>query len=396
MLVGTAHISHKSAEEVVDAIQSYQPQCICVELDAARLDSLRGKSRWQKLNIQQIIKRKEGMLLLVSVLLANFQRRLSKSVQAEPGLEMKIATEIAQKENIPLILCDRELKVTLLRAWRMSSFWDKWKLGFFLFSSMFEKNTLTEQEIEELKQEAILNSALAELTQNFPLFKRVLLEERDQYLATKIYHALSEHDSAVAVIGAGHLSGVTVHLEKFLSEDALDSTDALSTSKKRYADGNRAHVGVKALETLPPPLKYGKILRITLSLAFGALIISGFFFGGRARGIQNILYWVLANGIFATLGSILALAHPLTIISSFVCAPITSLNPTIGVGFVTALIESGIRKPRAIDLHNVAEDSQTLKGFYRNRITKVLLVFVLSSIGSSIGTFVALPLLLNQ
>lgn len=379
VLIGTAHVSQQSAEEVAATIQHYQPHCVCVELDAGRLKALSGNDRWRELNIRNIIKRKEGMLLFVSILLANFQRRIGKKLHIEPGLEMKTATNIAKEQQIPVVLCDRTIRTTLLRVWRLSTFWNKLQLLSLLFLSAFEKRAISEQEIEGLKQEDALNTMLAELARHFPLFKRVILEERDRYLALKIYQALREHKSAVAVIGAGHLRGVDVHVRNLLAGGEQERLQAEEAE----------------LDRVPKPPLFGRVLKICIPVLFGALIVSGFFFGGSERGLQNIIYWVLVNGIASAIGSILALAHPLTIVSSFIFAPLTSLNPTIGVGFVAAFVESLLRKPRALDLQRVGVDSQTFIGFYRNRITKILLVFILSSLGSAIGTFVALPLLLS-
>lgn len=375
VLIGTAHISQQSAEEVEGTIDRYRPDCVCIELDAKRLKALSGGDRWRNLDIRQIIKRKEGALLLASILMSNFQRRIGKQLNVEPGLEMKTATKVAKARGIPLILCDRNIRTTMLRVWRLSRAWNKLRLFSMILSPLFERRAISEQEIEALKQEDALGSLLAELSSHFPLFKRVILEERDRYLAIKIYHALATHNTAVAVVGAGHLVGVHTHLERLLAAGQEASTEEL--------------------DRIPPASRFGRLLRIAISVALVALIVSGFFFGGAERGLQNITYWVLVNGIAAALGSLLALAHPITIILSALCAPLTSLNPTIGVGFVAALIESVLRKPRARDLQNVGHDSQSVRGFYRNRITKILLVFLLSSLGSAIGTFVALPLLLG-
>lgn len=377
VLVGTAHVSKQSAQEVIDTIEQHQPRCICVELDAQRLQALIGNKRWQNLNIRQIIKRKEGTLLLVSILLSNFQRRIGKTLNVEPGQEMKVATQMAKKNGLPLVLCDRNIRTTLLRAWREGGVWSKLKLFTLLLSSLFERRSISEQEVESLKQEDALTSMMSEMARYLPVFKRVFLEERDQYLAVKIYRAVRKHTSAVAVIGAGHLPGVAHHLQELLASDEDNET-----------------IDVKKLDEIPSRSKIGRIIKIVIPIALGALIVSGFFFGNPQRGVQNIIYWVLANGIASAIGSTIALAHPFTIIASFLFAPITSLNPTIGVGFVTALVELALRKPRALDLQNIGRDSQTIKGFYKNRVTKVLLVFVLSSIGSAVGTFIALPLLL--
>lgn len=381
ILIGTAHISQQSAGEVAETIRNHKPHCVCIELDAGRLKALSGNERWRELNIRKIIQRKEGALLFVSILLANFQRRIGKKLSIEPGLEMKTATAIAKEQGIPIVLCDRKIRTTLLRVWRLSTLWNKLQLLNMLFLSVFEKRDINEQEIEGLKQEDALNAMLAELSRHFPLFKRVILEERDRYLALKIYHALQTHKSAVAVIGAGHLHGVDTHLRNLLSI-TTDGKEQISTEE---AD----------LDRIPKPSLFSRVLKICVPLTFAALIVSGFFFGGQERGLQNIIYWVLLNGVAAAIGSLLALAHPLTIVSSFLFAPLTSLNPTIGVGFVAAFVQSLLKKPRARDLQNMGRDSQTISGFYRNRVTKILLVFILSSIGSSIGTFVALPLLLS-
>ena len=373
-IIGTAHISAVSADEVEQEINNCHPDAVCVELDEHRYKSLRGDQRWKNLNITKIIRRKEGMLLLATLALSSYQRRLARKLGIEGGVEIIRAIEVAEKGNIPIHLVDRKLQTTLLRAWRLSSFFSKLKLVSVLISSLFQGQQVSSEEIENLKNSDIIDTLLHELASFLPTVKQVLIDERDTYLATKIFAHAQKTPSLVAVVGAGHLRGVVHRIRARIKKESA--------------------VDISALETLPPPGKLLRWAKYIVPVLVGGLIILGFVRGGTERGTEALIYWIACNGILAAIGSIIACAHPVTIIASALAAPITSLNPTIGVGFVAALIEGTVRKPRAGDVERLPYDISSLKGIYKNRVTKILLVFILSSIGSSIGTFVALPLLL--
>ena len=371
ILVGTAHVSKESVEQVENTIRTEQPGRVCIELDAGRFKQMREGQDWSKLNIGQVLKNGQGFLMLASLVLSSYQRRLGMGVGTTQGQEMMIAATVCDELKIPYSYSDRDIQTTLRRAWSESSFWQKMKMLGALIGSAFSNEKISEEELESLKQKSAMESMMEELAEYLPAVKGVFIDERDQFLATNIF--LEKEKKVVAVVGAGHMNGIVEWLE------ALEKGE-------READ-------LKAVSQVSPPNKWVSKLPWLITVAVVALIASGFIRNGARQGFEMLLVWVLANGTLSALGSIIALAHPLTIIISFAAAPITSMNPTIGVGIVTGIIQSWVRKPRVQDLENLNDDIASVKGFYKNRLTKVLLVFILSSIGSSIGTFVALPYL---
>jgi len=273
----------------------------------------------------------------------------------------------AEELNIPTVMADRAIQVTLKRAWAKNSFWGKNKLLSALFASAFSKEEYSAQEIEDIKNKNEMDSMMNELAEYLPVVKTVLIDERNEYLATKIWNA--EGKNVVAVLGAGHLDGVEENLKK-LSD-------------------NTATIDMEEINRIPPKGIFGKIILWVIPVAIIALIVAGFAYGGSKLGTKMIKSWVLWNGIFAAAGTMLAAGNLLTIVTAFVSAPITSLCPFIGCGFVTAIVQALINKPKVEDM-NTLQDDVNIRGFYKNRILRVLLVFVLSSIGSSIATFIGL------
>jgi pheromone shutdown-related protein TraB len=371
IILGTAHVSKDSVREVEETIRSESPDRVCVEIDDSRYKALIEGKSWSQLNIYQIIREKKVFLLLGNLVLSSFQKRMGLELGVKPGSEMLRAVEIAKEDNIPFSLCDRELQITLRRAWAKASFWGKNKLLAALFGSIFTKEKLTEEEIEVLKRKSELESMMEELAGFLPTVKEVLIDERDRYLATKIYTSAGK--TIVAVVGAGHVPGMVKILNKL---DRGETTGDLQD-----------------ISVVPPRKKILKILPYLIPAAIIFLVVLGFFRSGWEGGLEMLKRWVLVNGSLSALGSIIALAHPLTIIVAFLAAPITSLNPTIGVGLVTGLLEAFFRKPRVSDFETLSDDIMSFKGFYKNRFTHILLVFMFSSIGSSIGTFIAMPFL---
>jgi pheromone shutdown-related protein TraB len=374
-LIGTAHVSKESIEEVRNIINNEKPDMVCVELDEARYDAITQNNQWEKLNLSEVFKEGKGFLVIANLVLASFQRRLGSELGVKPGEEMKVAVEAAKEHGIPHSLCDREVHITLRRAWARCGLWSKAKLLASLMASAFTTEKLSEQEIENLKNSNELDGMMGELANYLPSVKETLIDERDRYLASKIWTSSPSAETGskriAAVIGAGHMKGIAAHLEKLSS--GAENPD------------------VSELNVIPPSSVFSKISKFIIPAAIVALVAAGFLRAGAATGFSMMLKWVLWNGSLAAIGACLALAHPLAILVSFLGAPITSLNPFIGVGILSGLVQVTLLKPRVSDVQNIMEDAAGLKGWYRNRITRALLVFFLSSLGSSIGTFVSIP-----
>ncbi|NQT10906.1 MAG: TraB/GumN family protein [Desulfobacteraceae bacterium] len=367
ILLGTAHVSKESAELVASVIEEEKPDTVCIELCQSRYQSIRQKNRWQNMNIIKVIKEKKAFLLLSNLLLASFQKRIAGKLDVKPGAEMISAIETAEKVGAQVHLADRDIRITLSRTWRVMSLWDKLKILFQLISSAGEIDEISEKDIEKMKQKDMLETLLADVKKSLPVLRNILIDERDKYLAHNIRTAPGKR--IVAVVGAGHVPGI-----------------------KKYWEVN---TDINALEKIPPSSMFMRIFKWILPLSILSLFILGFFYGGSTAGTQMIIWWIAANGLLAGLGAIIAFAHPLTILSSILAAPLTSLNPMIAAGWVSGLVEAFSRKPKVKDFENLSEDILSIRGFRQNKVTKILLVVVLTNLGSAIGTFVAIPLMLK-
>ncbi len=367
ILIGTAHVSKESVALVKSVIEQENPDTVAVELCPSRYQTIKQKDQWREMDIIKVIKEKKAFLLLANFMLASFQKRIAAKLDIKPGAEMLQAIESGEKTDAHIHLADRDIRVTLSRTWRTMGLWAKIKLLFQLLLSLGEVEDIDEADIEKMKQQDMLESLLAELGQAMPVVKAILIDERDRYLCEKIRSAPGE--KIVAVVGAGHVPGI-----------------------KKYWERN---IDLNELETLPPKGAFAGILKWLLPGAILLLIAAGFYWGGKDAGTGMLTWWIMANGILAGLGAVLALAHPLTVVSSVLAAPLTSLNPLIAAGWVSGLVEAFARKPRVRDFETLPQDILSVKGFWKNKVTKILLVVVFTNLGSSIGTFVAIPMMLR-
>lgn len=366
-LIGTAHVSAESISEVENVISDVKPDCVAIELDEKRYESITNPDKYRELDIIKVLKRKEGFLLLANIVMASFQKRMGKNAGVKPGEEMVAAINKAKELNIPTALVDRPIQITFRRAWKKTSAYGKTQLLSALLASGFSKDEISSEEIENLKQSSEMDSMMKELSEVMPAVKQVLIDERDQYLASHIWKA--EGNNIVAVLGAGHLPGVEAHLKKIAENQASTDTSEIAS--------------------IPESGIFSKIMMWLIPALIVAVIAFGFYIGGKDAGSKMALNWILWNGILAGLGALIAGGNPLTILVSFVGAPVTSLCPFIGVGIVAGIVQAAICKPQVKDLETLSDDAGSIKGFYKNKILRVLLVFLLSSIGSSIGTFAA-------
>jgi pheromone shutdown-related protein TraB len=369
ILVGTAHVSKESVAEVGRVIREEKPDMVCVELDEERYAALSQEENWKKLDVVKIFKEGKGFLLMANLVLSGFQRRLGQELGVKPGEEMKTAVETAGELGLPYSFCDREVQITLRRAWVRCGLWSKCKLLASLLSSAVTTEKLSEKEIENLKDRSELDGMMAELADYLPSVKETLIDERDRYLAAKIWAAGGT--KSAAIIGAGHMLGLKTHLE-------------------RIAAGEEGE-DVSELDVIPPQSPFSKISGWIFPALLIALILAGFLFAGPGKSFTMILQWILWNGSLAALGTLIALGHPLSILVSFLGAPVATINPFIGVGLFSGITEATLRKPKVTDAETISEDIVSLKGIYRNRITRALLVFFLSSLGGAVGNFISIP-----
>lgn len=367
-LVGTAHVSKDSVNEIKNIIEEVQPDTISVELCESRYNNIIEKDKWQNLDIIKVIKEGKGFLLFATFVLSSFQKRIGLKLDSIAGQDMIEGVNLSREKGLNLVLADRDINVTLRRAWNLASFKEKAIILETIFEAIFEKDKVGQDEIKELMEDGdLLSSLMTEFSKKLPFIKKVLIDERDLYIANKIKNLNSK--KIVCIIGKGHLNGI----KNLLINDFI-------------YDEN--------IEIIPEKKSKVKFANYIVPLIFIVIIIMGFI-KGKAIALNMLKYWILANGLFTSIFLIPILANPLTILSAWIVSPITSLNPTIGAGIVLSIIEAFFKKPRVKDFENLTNDISSFKGFINNRITKILLVFIMGSIGSSIGTFLGLPFILS-
>jgi pheromone shutdown-related protein TraB len=359
LLIGTAHISQSSVDEVNTVINQVNPDTVCIELCSSRYQAMLAKDQWKNMDIFKVIREGKSFLLFANLIMTAFQKRLGSRLGVKPGSEMFEAANVAEKLNSELVLADRDVKITLQRTWRGMKFLGKIKVLGQLLASLFIREEISKEEIEKLKESDALSEAMKMLAEQSPEMKRILIDERDQYMAEKIRQSMGK--LVVAVVGAGHVKGLTAELE----------------NKHNLAE----------LESVPPTGKAVAWIKWGIPALIIALIVYGFFTVDTDVSIEMIQRWFLINGTLSALGTAAAFGHPITIVTAFVAAPFTSLNPTIAAGWVAGLVEALLRKPQVRDFENLADDITHLKGFWQNNITRILLVVIFANLGSAIGTF---------
>jgi len=368
-LLGTAHVSRASAEAVKRMAASGEYDAVAVELCKARYDALTAERKWTDLDLYRIIREGKAGLVMANLALSAYQRRIADQFGIEPGAEMRAATVAAKELDLPLQLVDRDLATTLRRSYASVPWYKRMYLMAGLAVGMVSSDEIDEESIEKLKEGDILESTFTEFAEHSPELFEALISERDRYMAARLREENigAKHKNVLVVIGAGHMEGLAKNLESA-------TTDPLDERQK--------------LEVLPAKSRWPRILPWVIMV----LVIAGFILGfsrSPELGWQLVFFWVAINGGLAAVGALIARGHPLTILSAIVAAPLTSLNPTIGAGMVTGLVESWLRKPRVSDLENLRFDITSVKGWFRNPATRILLVFFFSNLGSAVGTWVA-------
>lgn len=359
-IIGTAHVSRYSAEEVKEIIQEIQPDCICIELDDQRYQNLKNPKEFSDMDIVQVIKNKKVGSLLVNIILSSYQKRTADKLNATAGMEMMTGIQCAEEMGCELKMIDRNIQTTFSRIWRSHSLIQKCKLITDLILSIFDDEEVTEEEIENLKQSDMLDAALKEVSKSYPVVARVLIHERDQVLAQNMKTAPGQ--KIVAVVGAAHVPGILKAIHEEINVDEL-----CSVPEKTFLS--------KISGWIIPALIIGMI-GYTLSQS-------------TQLGLEQIQSWILWNGLLSAFGTLLCAAHPFTVLTALLAAPYTSLDPFLAAGWFAGLVEAMLRKPKVSDFTSLTEDVASFKGFYKNRVTHILLVVIMANLFSTLGTFIS-------
>lgn len=360
-LVGTAHISLESIDDVRRTVERVEPDAICVELCQARYEAFTRPDAWQRMDVFKVIKDGKAALLLSQLIMSAFYKRMGDRLGVKPGADMLEGIRLAHERDVDLVLADRDIQVTMKRTWRRLNLWNKLKLLFLLLSSALVDPEIDKETVDDLKRQDGLGDVLVEFARAFPAVKEAIIDERDVYLAQRIREA--EGDKVVAVVGVGHVPGIA---------RAIDRDHSLGP-----------------LETVPAPSFWSRSIKWLVPSLILAIVAYGFYSTGAAHSLESISIWVLVNGVLAAVGAALALGHPVTVLAAFVAAPITSLNPTIAAGWVSGLVQAWIKKPTVADLEAMPEVVSSFpKGLWRNAVSRILLVVVFSNLGSTLGTFI--------
>jgi len=359
-LVGTAHLSKESVDDVRTTVEQTHPESVCVELCKARHQAMTQADNWSKMDVFKVLRQKKAVFLLAQLIMTSFYRRLGEKLGVQPGAEMLEGIRLAEQTGAELVLADRDIEITLKRVWGYLGFWNKLKLMMQLMLGIFTHEEIDAEMIENIKKKDQLEAVMEEFAGKFPEIKKRLIDERDTYLSQKIRTAPGR--TVVAVVGAGHINGI----KKQIGEE---------------------HPLAELME-LPRKSIWPKILKWGVPALILALIFWGFT-KGKDHGFENIYIWIVVNGVLSALGAAIAAAHPVTILSAFLAAPLTSLNPFFAAGWVAGIVQALIKRPKVSDLEDLPEAITTVRGFWANPVTRILLVVALANVGSVVGTYVA-------
>ncbi|HEX5755627.1 MAG TPA: TraB/GumN family protein [Arenimonas sp.] len=368
-LLGTAHVSQASVDAVNGALADGRFDSIAVELDEHRHRAIAEPDALAKLDLFQIIREGKTGLVAANLALAAYQRRLAEQLGVEPGAELKAAAIGARQRGLHLALVDREVGITLRRAWHSLGFWSRIQMLTGLVTSLFVDEKVEEGEIEKLKQGDLLESSFGEFAAGNPPLYRALIAERDRYMALRLRQSAGDAGSreVLAVVGAGHLKGLAEQLR-----DDMAMPESVLRELEQVPEGSR-------------------IPWFTLALA--TLLVGGFAWGwhtgGAELGAKLVLDWILITGIGGALGCLIAGGHPLSIAAAFLTSPITPLHPALSSGMVSALVETWRHKPTYADFLSIRDASTSLRGWWRNRVTRILLNFSLTNLGTALAVWVA-------
>ncbi len=364
-LLGTAHVATTSVEAVKEQIETYQPKIVGVELCKTRHDALVEGRRLDKEGLRRVIKEGKAPMVLMQAMLSAEQRRLGLNEGQEPGAELLAAVETAKAAGIDVALVDRDIQVTMRRAWKKM----KWRERFRLLFSLFGDDEELEEDfdLDELLTDSDLLSTMMEDLKEFSQGAgEALIDERDRYIAEKIMQSKTE-EKMLVVVGAGHLKGI---------ERALNPYNPLSTEE------------FESISTVPKKGIVGKVLPFAIPLIVMGLVGFALFNNNEVDYVKMLTVWTLFNAIFAAMGCILARGHPLAILTAALASPITSLNPALAAGWFAGYVQLRISEPTTEDLQQFLKGT-SIGGFWSNRAGRVLLVTALTNLGSMLGAWFA-------
>lgn len=369
-LIGTAHVSAESAREVRTLIASGEFDAVAIELCDSRYQNLSNPDVLAEQDLFQVFRQGKAGMVAASLALGAFQQRVAEQSGIEPGAEMRAAIEESQRLGLPLELIDRDIGITLKRIYHNVPWWQRMSLFSGLLGSVLSRQDVAAEDIERLKQGDVLESTFSEFASESKTLFSPLISERDRYMVLRLAESCppGRYRHVLVVIGAGHLKGMAEHLEAPLPEAPA--------------------IERETLEATPPPSRFWKLLPWLITV----LVITGFIIGfsrNTELGWQLVIEWFLINGVLSGLATLVALAHPVTVVATAFAAPLTSLNPTIGAGFVAAGVELAMRKPKVRDFKTLRQDVTHWSGWWRNRVSRTLLVFITATLGSAAGTWIA-------
>ena len=373
VLVGTAHISRESVEEVKNVIREYRPDIVAVELCSRRYRALTEKDAWENTPVTSLLKSSNAYLILAQTILSSIQRKLGKEYGVEPGSEMIAAIREAEEMGLEVALVDRDISVTLKRAWRKMGVREKFRLTWEFLKAVFgiSEEELERIDLKELMNQDVISAMMKEFSEIAPSAASVLIDERDRYIAKKIFDE-SKKGRVVAVVGAGHIDGIKKCLET--EEMDVDLNELEMVPRKRF--------------------NLMKTLAYAVPIIFFSLLTYIVLFGNWERAAEAFLWWILINGGLSAAGAAVARAHPLSIATAFVAAPFTSLNPAVAAGWFAGLVEAKLRTPMVKDIRSLSR-IDNLHDMFNNKFIRLLMVVALANLGSMIGTFVALPYIIS-
>ena len=358
-LIGTAHISEASSLEVLTILNEIQPDTVAIELDEARYQSLQSDKQWQNTDVVNIIKSKKVGFLMSQIVLSSYQKKMAKQLNIEVGQEMLTAIEYSQDHATKLLKIDRSIQTTFMRIWRSLNFFDKMKMLTALITSVFETEEVSVEQIEAMKQQDLMESALSEVSKAFPKIANTLITERDRVMASNL--KASSATQVVAVVGAAHIPGILKYLE--IQDDVSELFD------------------------VPSPKKSNRYLTYLFPLFLTILIVLNIY-QSNDMGLNTLWRFFLINGSLSALGTLLAFGHPLSILTAFVMAPIGVMSPVLATGWFAVLMEAYVRKPKVADFMTIQEDVMHLKGFWKNKVIHILMVVIFANVFASLGSIV--------